>query len=400
MNLRCLCAALSLGCVLSSIVVNAEQQPNTNQTYKQLRNLLPGGVPVTVSNLVLKRDAATFTFARGEFAFFGEVNGKITGAVFEGTGHFHLTPPTAFEKHSLEILTKHSEFDEDFTQVVLRFTDGTAEELRKAGSAGSAPADASFVRAAIEFHTFQREHLHDNIDLRLLEDVLSPAQGGYFLAAIKGAGNPHTLFEIDPHGASDVAPEEVALRTWNDWGWTYPAAFHLGPEYANGKASSREQNSAFKVDHEDLDTTIEKSGFLSGLATVHLQALADGVSVIPLELFSTLRVSKVEDEHGEALDFVQEKKEDDPDFGLVLAHPLKKGETAVVQITYGGKDAVRNVGNDNYDPVARESWFPNGGVGLGSYATYTMRFHTPKEIQLIATGTKLHDSVDGRIRTT
>ena len=383
----------------------ATQQPNTNATYRQLRNLLPGGLTISVNNLVLKRDAGTFTFTRGEFAFFGEVNGKTTGAVFKGMGHFHLTPPTAVERHNLEILTKKSEFDEDFTQVVLRFTDGTAEELRKAGASGQsgANADSQMVQPAMEFHTFQREHLFENVDLRLLEDVLSPAKsvgGGFFLAAIKGNSNPHILFEIDPHGAPSISPEEVRLSVWSQWGWTYPSAFHLAGEYAAGTTSGRQENSAFHVESEELDTSIEKSGFLSGLATVHLRALEDGVVVVPLELFPTLRVSQVEGEHGEVLDFVQEKKEEDADFGLVLANPLKKGDTTTVKITYGGKDSVRSAGNDNYDPVARESWFPNGGTAFGSYTRYKMLFHTPREIELIATGTKLSDKVDGKLRTT
>jgi len=400
-NLRHDCAAIVLACLLPPAAIQAQQQPNINAVYRQLRTLLPGGASISVDNLVLKRDAAIFTFVRGKVAFFGEVNGKVTGAVFDGRGHFHLTPPTSVERHSLEILTKRPEFDEDFTQVVFRFTDGTADELRKAAATGTSSSDdAILVRAAMEFRTFQREHLHANIDLRLFEDVLNPAPGGFFLAAIKSSGNQYALFEIDPHGVRHVAPEEVSLSTWNDWGWTYPAAFHLGPEYATGTASSRQENSAFKVNHEDLDTTIEKNGFLGGSAAVHLQAMSDGVAVVPLRLFPTLRVSKVEGEHGEVLDFIQEKKEDDPDFGVVLAHPLKKGETTVVQITYGGKDAVMSVGNDNFDPVARESWFPNAGIGFGDYATYTMRFHTPKEIQLIATGNKLYDDVDGKFRIT
>ena len=380
------------------------QPPNTNTVYHQLRDLLPGGTSISVNNLVLKRDAATFTFSRGDFAFYGEVNGKVTGAVFGGSGHLHITPPTVVERHSLEILTKQSAFDQDFSVLVLRFTDNTSEELRKSAAAQEQPhSNESLVRAAAEFHTFQREKLHENIDLRLLEDVLNPADlgaKGFFLAEMKGSGDSYTLFEIDPQGAIDVAPEEVSLRTWNSWGWTYPAAFHLAHEYAEGTASSREENTAFKVDHEDLETAIEKSGFLSGTAAVHLYALKDGVTVVPFALFPTLRVSKVEGEHNEVLDFIQERKEDDPDFGLVLAHPLKKGEAALVHITYGGKDAVHNVGSDNYDPVARESWFPNGGIGFGGYTTYTMRFHTPKEVQFIATGSKTHDSVDGRIRTT
>jgi hypothetical protein len=409
-NFRLFCAVGCLFAVFSGIdpvnPVNAQQQPNTNGFYSQLRGLLPGGITIPVENLTLKRDAGIFTFTHGEITFYNEVNGKITGAVFSGTGHFHLTPPTAVEKHSLAILMKGPEFDEDFTQVILRFTDGTDVELRRGATASSLSRSDSgreFVRAATEFHTFQREHLFENIDLRLLEDLLNPAQvpadGGFFLAAIKGKVNQHILFEIDPRGAPMVAPEEVRLSIYNQWGWSYPSAFHLAAEYANGKASGRQQNFAVKVDDEDLDTSIEKSGYLGGQATVHLHAVVDGVAVVPLTLFPTLRVSKVEGEHGEILDFIQEKKEEDSDFGLVLAHPLKKGEQATVHIAYGGKDAVRSVGSDNYDPVARESWFPNGGTGFGSYATYKMRFHVPKEVELIATGTKISDTVDGKVRT-
>ena len=375
--------------------------PNSNSIYRQLRTLLPGGTAIPVNNLVLKRDAATLTFVRGDLVFYGEVNGKVTGAVFGGAGHFRLTPPTTVERHSLEILTKKPEYDEDFTQVVLRFTDGTADELRKAigPDSNATHSSGSLVQGAMEFHTFQREHLFENVDLRLLEDVRSPVPGSFFLAAIKGTQNAHIIFEIDPHGAPDVAPEEVRLGVWNSWGWSYPSAFHLAPEYAAGTASGRQENVAFHVESEELDTSIEKSAFLSSVATVHLRANEDGVAVVPLGLFPTLRVSQVDGARGEPLDFIQEKKDEDADFGLVLPTPLKKDEATTVKITYGGKDAVRSAGNDNYDPIARENWFPNGGNGFGSYTRYRMTFHTPKDLQLIATGTKLSDKVDGKVRT-
>ena len=393
--------SIVLVCFLGSFSLSASaQQANTQAAYHALRTLQPVPLAMPVENLTLTRDAGVFTFTRGEIALFGEVNGKVTGAVFAGTGHFHLTPPTAVERHSLEVLTKKPEFDEDFTVAVLRFTDETAAELKKgAKPTQGATEDKTFTEAEAEFRTFQREHLHENVDLRLLEDVLSPAPGGFFLAAMKGVTNHNLLFEIDPHGASEVAPEEVLLGSWNGWGWTYPAAFHLAGEYAAGTASGRQQNKPFKVTSEELETSIEKNGYLGGQATVHLEALADGVAVVPFDLFPTLRVSKVEGEHGDALDFVQEKKEDDPDFGLVLAAPLKAGQTTVVHITYGGKDAVKNAGSDNYDPIAREDWFPNGGTGLGNYSTYHMVFHVAKDTQLIATGNKISETVDGKVRT-
>src|ERR1700735_1921709 len=110
----------------------AQRLANANAIYQQLRGVLPGSEVITVKDLELKRDAATFTFSSGSFAFYGQVNGKVTGAVFRGEAHLHISPPSAEERHNLSILNHTEEFDEDFDEVVLRFTDSTADELHKA----------------------------------------------------------------------------------------------------------------------------------------------------------------------------------------------------------------------------------------------------------------------------
>ncbi len=382
-----------------SATLIAQRPANGNPYYQQLRGLLPGGEVIAVKDLEIKRDAATFTLRSGNIAFYGQVNGKVTGAVFKGDGHFHLTPHTAQERHNLAITNHSEEFDEDFDQAVMRFTDSTADELRKASSGAGQPG-SEYASAAQEFHNFMRTKLKDNLDLRLLEDVLSPAQGGYFTVAIRGKQNHHMIFTLDPHGVEELAPEEVSLLIYNDWGPSWPTAFHQASDAAQGGGSGHERNGAFRIDNEDLDVSIEKSGFLTGLATVHIIAEQDGAAVAPLELYPTLRVSKVETDKAAPLDYVQEKKDEDSDFGVVLAAPLKKGESATIRIAYGGKDVVMNEGNQNYYPVARESWYPNSALGLGDYATYHMTFHLPKGLQIIATGTKVSDKTEGKITTT
>jgi hypothetical protein len=382
--------------------LHAQHPANTNSYYQQLRGLLPGGEVIPVNNLELRRDAATFTFRSGGFGFYGEVNGKVTGAVFKGEGHLHINPPTVEERHNLFIVTHAEEFDEDFDEVVLRFTDATAAELHKGSASGSTSngdASAPYVRAAQEFQSFARLHLHDNFDLRLLEDVLSPAPGGYFMAAIHGRKDRHLSFVLDPRGAEIVSPEEVELMNWNEWGESIPLAFHRAQEYSNGIPNGNEANDPYRTLNEDLDVSIEKNGFLSGIASVQIRAEQDGVAVVPLDLYPTLRVSRVETSTGAPLDFVQERKEDDPDFGVVLAKALKKGESTTIRITYGGKDVVMDEGGANYYPVARESWYPNSSSGLGNYATYRMVFHVPKGLELIATGTKVGENSEGKVTT-
>ena len=252
--------------LLLTPLLAAQRPANSNVIYKQLRSLLPGGEVVSVSNFELHRDAAILTFTRGDFAFYGEVSGKVTGAVFRGQGHFHLTPPTPEERHNLKILAKSEEFDEDFDRAVLRFTDATAQNIH-AAAAGKAQPDSVFAQSAEDYRDFQRKKLLQNVDLRLLEDVLSPSQSGFFMAAMRGSTNHHLVFTIDPHGARYVSPEEVSLLSWSDWGETYPAAFPRNQPSDGSAGVPDGQNSAYRITHEDLDVSIEKSGFLSGSAS-------------------------------------------------------------------------------------------------------------------------------------
>ena len=143
MSIRTHAFSLCLLLVICCAGLQAQHSANANATYQQLRGLLPGNDVISVNNLEIRRDAATFTLRNGNIAFFPEVNGNATGAVFKGDGHIHITPPTAEERHNLSYFNHEQEFDEDFDEVVLRFTDSTAEELRKA-STGSASPDKSY----------------------------------------------------------------------------------------------------------------------------------------------------------------------------------------------------------------------------------------------------------------
>src|SRR5207245_9406993 len=92
--------------------------PNSDPMYQQLRNIGLSGETASANNLVLKRDAGEFTFKTGVFQFLAPVNGKVTGAVFVGTGSFSMVPPLWSEKRSLSSLTKEQAIHEEFSTVV------------------------------------------------------------------------------------------------------------------------------------------------------------------------------------------------------------------------------------------------------------------------------------------
>jgi len=157
--------------------------PNSDSTYQQLRNLTLGGEAVSVSNLSLKRDAGTFHLRSGTVCFVTPVQGKITGAVFSGDGNFVLDPPLESERKSLKLLTKEDEFSENFTQAVLRFTDSTYDDVKNGGSAASGGCDAGPLK---DSQNSTRHKFKNNLEARILEDVLSPEPGGLFVAFMHG----------------------------------------------------------------------------------------------------------------------------------------------------------------------------------------------------------------------
>lgn len=395
--------ALSRLAPAQTLSTRPEQAPapaapaNSDPTYQQLRNVGLSGEVAAANNLVLKRDASTFTFRSGSFYFLAPVNGKVTGAVFMGEGTFALVPPLEMEKKTLKLLTKEDTMSEVFQGVVLRFTDGTYEEIKKAAgvTAGAPPSTA----ALSETQEALRKKMHWNLTARILEDVLSTEPGGLFVAFIKGTKySGKMVFVIDPHGAPDVAPEEVALWTYDPEKGGIWAAFHYSGEYAAGQATGTQKNAVLHIERQQLDIQMEKSGRLSGTAITTFLAQAKGLRVVPFNLFPTLRVESVSDASGQALAFIQENKDEDPDFAVILPKALAAGERYALKTVYSGKDAVKNEGNGNYFPVARENWYPSSS--FGDYAEYEMTFRVPKELTVVASGAPLRDTAEGNQQIT
>jgi len=388
-----LCALVCLSLTVSNLAVEATHTGrNSDPSYQQLRNLTLSGESVSVNNLNLKRDAATFHLRSGTVCFVPQVQGKVTGAVFVGDGNLTLDAPTADERASLKLLTKEDEFSENFSQLVLRFTDSTYDEFKKTGSPGSGSCDPGLLRDSQNAMRHDRA-LKYNLEGRILEDLLGAAPGGLFVAFVHGKRyNDKEIFFIDPNGAPEVSPEEVELMTYDANTQGLWASFHLKGE-GDDAPNHRSQTG---IAHQQLDVSIEKNASLQGKSVTTVVASRGGVRVIPFRLFSSLRVQSVTGPNGQALGFIQEDKNDDADLRVILPEALSAGQKYAVTITYGGKDAIVNTGGGNYFPLARDDWYPNGPhMTLGDYASYDMTFRIPKGMKIAATGDLVSDQNDG-----
>jgi hypothetical protein len=359
--------------------------PNSNKTYASLRAVLPGSESVSVKEFTLEREGGVFHFESGTFYFYQPVEGRVTGAVFEGKGRFDLTPQAAGERRSLALLTRSDSMSQEFTTLVLRFTDGTAEEIRKAAVGAAGPPDGKVRAAAADFAKSYRRNMGDNIELRMLADVISGGMGKFFLASLQ-IGNLFTeknlLFIVDPEGTAHASPDQVELTTWNEM------EMHPWVAYRMEHAEQKESGQRVQVTDERLDVSIERSGMLRCSAITTVKVLRDGTRVIRLNVYPTLRVSGVYAESGAPLDFVQEDKRLDSQFGVILPRAAKRGDELRLLTVYSGKDALRADGSNTYYlmPGARETWYPSDVSGIGNFVNFHMTFHIPKLLQIVATG--------------
>src|ERR1035438_1009905 len=138
------------------------KRPNAQATYAALRADLPGAESVTVKDFKLEREGGVFHFDQGAFYFYAPVEGHVTGAVFAGKGSFELAPKEKSEQKSLALLTKSSTMKQDFSTVVLRFTDDTAQEIRKAANGAESPANGHAKSAAEDLQKTFRKTLRNN----------------------------------------------------------------------------------------------------------------------------------------------------------------------------------------------------------------------------------------------
>jgi hypothetical protein len=382
---------LEIASLEASVTVGTKA--NSDPVYQQLRQQGKSaqdfsGPYAIANNLVLKREGAAFNLRSGEIYFLTPVEGRYTAAVFIGDGEFSLMPPTENEKNSLKIFTHEPSITEQFTTLTLRFTDKTFDEIKNSSAVKMATSGPQVNRAADLFRenqTLLRKQLRDNGELRALADIYSPERPGFFTAFINGKRFSKLVYLFNPLGIPEVSPEEVLLLSYGEEDGGFWTAFHRIDEYQKGTASSSEDHRLVDLTHHEIEGTI-KGAHLSATDRLTFRALVPG-RIVLLSLYRTLRVGRVLDEQGKDLNFIQEGKDADADFGIIMPQPLEAGKSYTVTVQYDGSDALRDSGGGNFILIPRSTWYPNnGGTQFGDRAIFDMTFRYPKGYTFVGTG--------------
>jgi hypothetical protein len=384
---------------------------NSDPIYRQLRDI---GLDKTYrcDNFTLTMDVGTFELKSGTITLLSLVDNVETGAIFVGHGHFTLKPVVAIDAREMIRRAGNPTAEEDFTEVVFRFTGGEYRQLAAAlGPATETPAEAAAafkdwkneVRERHEFpegltQALLEDETIDNVDADMLAAVYNPKHPPFFNAYMRGTPHKDLRFFIRARvGAVPQmdSPEEVALLNCNGAGMDDGIWYseHLISELKAHTANSREDRRLFATRRYNIETVIAKNDHLYSRAVITFEPLVPGERVMKFGLLPTLRVTRVTDQNGQDLHYIQENRKEDGSFYAVLDVPPASGQEHSISVEYVGDKVLANAGNGSYYVGARESWYPNLN-GFGEKALYDLTFKVPPRNVVISVGKLAGESTE------
>ena len=367
----------------------AAARANTDSVYQQIRrNDDLNGAVATVDGLILQRDAATFKFNKGEIYFLAPVEGRVIGAVFIGDMEMFLVPPTAVERRSLSRFSWEADAPQRFTRMVMRFTDQTFGEIKASPAVKMSTSGVQSARAREAYHEIQtllRDKVYYNLDLRTLSDLYAPERAGFFMSFPGGGRFDKLAYFLDPLCPPFISPEQVALWSFSETEGGIWAAFHLAGDYKDNADLNSQDHRTYDISRHEISATIRGTRIIA-VDKITLRTLVGPMRVLPFELYKTLRVSRVRDEQGTELSFVQEDKDHDADFAVILPEAVAAGKTLKLTVEYDGVDALKDSGGGNFILLPRASWYPNNTGSFGDRALFETTFSYPKDNVFVGVG--------------
>jgi hypothetical protein len=341
----------------------------------------------------LRRADLQLSFEQGKLGFLASLDGRTTGVVFSGRGHALATPRGAVEKQQMARFLGIPVLDEEFTNVCLRFTDGTADDLlHQLNNAKVAP------QPDLDFATQWNALLavtNPTQSLRILLGILSREARPYFYAAIDGSATGPFDAVIDLERFEPVLLGQLRKSGTRSF-------YDVWASYQIPGVSPRPP--AFRALQYTIQTSLFPDNSLDAKTDVRLRAETSGDRLLIFQLSRALSVDAITREHGESLTYfqnegmnLQERSTHGNDYlYVVLPAALERGAEFTLHLHYRG-NVIENAGNGVLFVGARESWYPHFG-DTADFADYDLTMRWPRRLRLVATGVKSEEREDGDFR--
>jgi peptidase M1-like protein len=397
--------------------------------YRQLRDLeLDAKQVYEIRDAGLDRGEIHLTLNSGTIAFSRSVEGRVTGAFFDGDGEVLLVPPNHVERASMTLFTGTPILEERFSTAFFRFTDDTFERLapalrparllpQPAQTELSPPPDRGPVGEGDDAPDFLARWSSTFRDLCVMDafEMLrfltwTPSSGGDPPA--NGAGTFwHARLGGLHLGTFDLffdtaSAEQVTVGQANYVNaapmfdvWASFASRAAGAGWAGKTGNTTELGrSSFRISASRIRTHILPSRELEAEALLTLEATASGDRILLFELSRYLKVSSVA-AGGVPFEFIQNESLAGGDLArrgndlvaVALPRPLHAGEKLELRFTYGGS-VLSEAGSGLMYVGARGIWYPNVGPAMSNF---DLEFRYPDGWTLVATGKQISAEAAG-----
>jgi hypothetical protein len=336
----------------------------------------------------------------GTMAFMREVNGHITGAVFEGVGEVLLVPPNRAERTSLALFTGSAVLEQRFQSAYFRFSDDKVAEQLRAGSRGHTEDAQAFVTRWQEPAML----LARGDALPILQAMTSTREAASRFLHLRIGGTSNGVMDVffDNNAAEQISVAQANiinnasfLDTWTSF-----------PMRSVRQAAGEEDPATranFDMSDYVLRVKVQPPTDLSAEAEFTLIPHHSGQRTVVLELSRYLKLAEVR-VNGTPAEFIQNEaisgsdlsRRGDDLIGVVMPAPLERERPVKLAFKYSGP-VMFSAGGELIYVGARGTWYPNLGP---SFSIFDLTFECPSDWSVVGTGKQISSTVADGKRTT
>ncbi len=358
----------------------------------------------TIREADIDREDVHLSLNDGTIAFTQAVDGRITGAYFEGDGEVLVQPPDRRERASLGLFINAGVLEEKFSSAYLRFNDDTAKELTpflrppedaadfvsRNDSRARTLAEADAMRLCISF---------TSAPAATASGDAPPVADRLFHARV--AGEHYGVFDVffDTRSPEQVVVGNTSIHendTYYDLWMSFPMRSlrktPLSDTRFGGPSGPMWTPHVLSIGKYTVNATLDLARTLSADATLDIDVKEGGPRIVLFELSRYLQVKRVEYE-GQSLEFIQNEaiqgselsRRGNDTIAVVFPAPLQPGAHFALKFSYSGS-VLSDAGGGLLYVGARGTWYPNRGIAM---ANYDLTFRFPQPWSLIATGKRV-----------
>ncbi len=356
-----------------------------------------------IRDVSLDREDLHVTLEDGKIGFLKAVDGRITGAFFEGEGDLLLVPPNLAERASLALFTGAAVLEEQFTTAYLRFNDNTAEDMRPALTAVDNPAE--FVSQWDE----TCRTLSESDALRLMASFLNqpPAGRKDVLLRLRLQGDKLGIFDVyfDTLSAEQIAVMKFAYGAGGMGYYDVLTSFAMrsartGPRSGEEERSLVESTGTLnrlRIRSYKIRARVTPPHELAADSELQVEVRESGDRIAFFELSRALKLRSVEC-NGQPLEFLQNEaiegsalaRRGNDVVAVLFPQRLQVGQQLDLKFSYAGT-VLSEAGGGLLYVGARGIWYPNRGMAM---ADYDLEFRYPAGWTLVATGKRVENKTE------